>query len=86
MKSFELIGISCAAYIITSVLIPHIKWRLKFKGRILPPLDCTPCLSFWMGLYYFFITTNSYIFAVLYAAVNYVLSILIEKYVKSNSL
>lgn len=61
----EIISISCIAFFITTVsgwvnIIKH-----HFKLNRLKPLDCTPCLSFWIALIYCLITFDKNIFIII---------------------
>jgi hypothetical protein len=61
---FEIISISCIAFFITTVsgwinLIKHYTGYNRLK-----PLDCTPCLSFWIALIYCIINSQENIFII----------------------
>jgi hypothetical protein len=60
----EIIAISCIAFFITTIsgwinLIKHYTGLNRIK-----PLDCTPCLSFWIALSYCLINSHENIFII----------------------
>jgi hypothetical protein len=61
---FEIISISCIAFFITTIsgwinIIKHYTGYNRLK-----PLDCTPCLSFWISLTYCIINSPENIFII----------------------
>lgn len=57
-----------------------VKWKLNLKR--FKPFDCAMCLSWWLGIVYFGISTQNAILTVGCAALCSVLSIYITKYAK----
>jgi hypothetical protein len=60
----EIISISCIAFFITTVSgwVNIIKHKTGYNR--LKPLDCTPCLSFWVALLYCLINSPENIFII----------------------
>lgn len=90
---YYIIGISCLAIVIESAITPKVKWLWYYKIftqsknsiRNIPswkPFECASCMGWWMGLAYFFLTGESFILSILYSAICYVLSTIINNVIR----
>jgi hypothetical protein len=68
----EILGISSLGFIFSSVVTPNLPKLLKRK-----PFTCESCLSWWLGIAYFYSQYN--LAAIIPAAICYVVASLIWK-------
>ena len=68
----EILGIASLGFIFSSVVTPMLPQKIKVK-----PFTCESCLSWWIGIAYFYSQYNFY--AIIPAAICYVIASLIWK-------
>ena len=87
---YELLGVSCVAFIIATAITPIVKYFWYYKiftqsektVRHIPtwkPFECKACMGWWLGLIYFSIEQNIEN-GIFMGAICYVLNIFISKY------